>query len=156
MRDNFAREIVTRIPGVVVNGDLKRALPHMLNISIPEIQSEYVTLALDAKGISISTKSACREGEERRSHVVEALGEAVLTEANRLTGQSAFDPARLHYRVYVRRAADLAKIRAELSRHVGDALDAVYLQADVCRSDLLLEIEATAVVPRAPAPERQN
>jgi hypothetical protein len=82
--------------------------------------------------------------------------EAVLTEANRLTGQSAFDPARLHYRVYVRRAADLAKIRAELSRHVGDALDAVYLQADVCRSDLLLEIEATAVVPRAPAPERQN
>jgi len=76
VRDNFAREIVTRIPGVVVNGDLKRALPHMLNISIPEIQSEYVTLALDAKGISISTKSACREGEERRSHVVEALGDA--------------------------------------------------------------------------------
>jgi cysteine desulfurase len=46
----------------------------MLNVSLPNIQSEYVTLQLDAKGISISTKSACREGENRRSHVVEALG----------------------------------------------------------------------------------
>ena len=82
--------------------------------------------------------------------------EAVLTEANRLTGQSAFDPARLPYRVYVRRAADLAEIRAELSRHVGDTLDAVYLQADVCRSDLLLEIEATAAVPLASAPGQRN
>ena len=27
---------------------------------------------------------------------------------------------------------------------VGDALKAVYLQADVCRQDLLLEIDATA------------
>ncbi|MEK7509271.1 MAG: cysteine desulfurase family protein [Patescibacteria group bacterium] len=73
LRDDFARDIVARIPQAVINGDLKRSLPHMLNISIPEIQSEYVTLALDAKGISISTKSACREGESRRSHVVAAL-----------------------------------------------------------------------------------
>lgn len=73
LRDNFAREIVARVSEVVINGDLKRTLPHILNISIPNIQSEYVTLALDARGISISTKSACREGENRRSHVVEAL-----------------------------------------------------------------------------------
>ena len=45
-----------------------------MNISIPGIQSEYVTLALDARGIALSTKSACREGNNRRSHVVEALG----------------------------------------------------------------------------------
>lgn len=82
--------------------------------------------------------------------------EAVLSEANRLTGESAFDPAGLHYRVYVRRPADLPQIRAELSRRVGNTLNAVYLQADVCRSDLLLEIEATAVVPRPPAPGRRN
>lgn len=74
--------------------------------------------------------------------------EAVLSEANRVSGRSAFDPADLHYKVYVRHPADLARIRAELNRCVGDApLKAVYLQADVCRSDLLLEIEATAALP---------
>lgn len=74
LRDEFRKEIESAIPDVVMNNNLQRVLPHILNISIPNIQSEYVTLALDACGISISTKSACREGENRRSHVVEALG----------------------------------------------------------------------------------
>ena len=64
---------VLSISGTVVNGE-KRVLPNIVNISIPGIQSEYVTLALDARGIALSTKSACREGNNRRSHVVEALG----------------------------------------------------------------------------------
>ncbi len=74
---------------------------------------------------------------------------AVLAEANRLASQPGFDPASLYYRVYVRHPADLAQIRAELTRCVGDELNAVYLQADVCRQDLLLEIEATAAHPSA-------
>jgi cysteine desulfurase len=74
LRDNLAREIVARIPGVMVNGAHSQAMPYILNISIPNIQSEYLVLALDHAGIAISTKSACREGEASRSHVVEALG----------------------------------------------------------------------------------
>lgn len=74
IRDALAAALTEKIPGLMVNGDLKRALPHMLNISIPNISSEYVTLSLDQVGIAVSTKSACREGEESRSHVVEALG----------------------------------------------------------------------------------
>ncbi len=74
LRDDLAREIVTHIPDIIVNGDLVRSLPHMLNISVPNIKSEYVVLALDHAGISISTKSACREGEARDSHVVKMLG----------------------------------------------------------------------------------
>jgi len=73
--------------------------------------------------------------------------EAVLAEANRLASQPGFDLASLHYKVYVRHPADLAQIRDELERIVGIALKAVYLQADVCRQDLLLEIEATAARP---------
>src|SRR5665647_1300962 len=73
--------------------------------------------------------------------------EAVLAEANRLASQPRFDLASLYYKVYVRHPADLAQIRAELAHCVGDALKAVYLQADVCRQDLLLEIEATAAHP---------
>ena len=68
---------------------------------------------------------------------------AVLDEANRLARQPSFDLASLHYKVYVRHPADLARIRSELERIVGATLNAVYLQADVCRQDLLLEIEAT-------------
>ena len=74
VRDSLASELSEKITGLITNGDLKHALPHMLNISIPGISSEYVTLSLDQAGIAVSTKSACREGEESRSHVVEALG----------------------------------------------------------------------------------
>jgi enamine deaminase RidA (YjgF/YER057c/UK114 family) len=74
---------------------------------------------------------------------------AVLAEANCLASHPGFDLSTLHYKVYVRHPADLAQIRAELAHCVGDALKAVYLQADVCRQDLLLEIEATAVRPLA-------
>ncbi len=84
LRDDFARSILSEIPDAVINGDIKRLVPHMLNISIPDIQSEYLTLALDHAGISISTKSACREGEERRSHVVEMLGGEKWRAANTL------------------------------------------------------------------------
>lgn len=74
LRDELAKELRARIPDLVINGDLKHSLSHMLNVSIPDIQSEYVTLALDHAGIAVSTKSACREGEESQSHVVAALG----------------------------------------------------------------------------------
>jgi cysteine desulfurase len=74
LRDALLSSIIQHIPGLVVNGSPKYTLPHMLNVSIPGISSEYVTLALDAAGIAISTKSACREGESPESHVVKALG----------------------------------------------------------------------------------
>lgn len=75
----------------------------------------------------------------------------VLAEANRLSSQAGFDLPGLHYKVYVRHPADLAQIRAELTHCVGDTPKAVYLLGDVCRQDLLLEIEATGAQP-LPAP----
>lgn len=70
--------------------------------------------------------------------------QAVLAEANRHVGKPGFDLCQLNYKVYIRHPADFALIRNELAHCVGDALQAVYLQADICRQDLLLEIEATA------------
>ncbi len=84
LRDDFAREISARVPNVIVNGDLKHMLPHMLNISVPgERTGEYVVLALDHEGLALSTKSACREGEAN-SHVVAALGGEVWRARNTL------------------------------------------------------------------------
>jgi len=72
-RDALRARLEAAIPGILVNTG-RDALPHMLNISIPDIAGEYVMLALDAAGIAVSTKSACREGEVPESHVVKALG----------------------------------------------------------------------------------
>ncbi|HUO50268.1 MAG TPA: cysteine desulfurase family protein [Candidatus Paceibacterota bacterium] len=84
LRDKLSAEIFARIPGAIVNGDLRHSLPHVLNISLPRINSEYVILALDHAGIAASTKSACREGEEQRSHVVEELGGDAFRSRNTL------------------------------------------------------------------------
>jgi chorismate lyase / 3-hydroxybenzoate synthase len=70
--------------------------------------------------------------------------EAVLEQANRLSRCGRFDLACLNYRVYLRHPVDLAMVCAELENRVSGSLKAVYLQADICRKDLLLEIEATA------------
>ena len=84
LRDMLARDILATIPTAHINGDTGRALAHILNVSVPDISSEYVTLALDRMGIAISTKSACREGEESQSHVVAALGGAPWIAQNTL------------------------------------------------------------------------
>ena len=53
----------------------------------------------------------------------------------------------LIYRVYVRHAHDYPLVRTTLEQLVGNAIEAAYLQADVCRTDLLVEIEALAFKP---------
>ncbi|MES2993432.1 MAG: hypothetical protein V4844_18560 [Pseudomonadota bacterium] len=61
----------------------------------------------------------------------------------------------LSYTVYVRRADDLAVVREVFERAVGAASgaarEAVYLQADICRSELLVEIEAHGFASREDA-----
>ena len=66
--------------------------------------------------------------------------EALLEQARR-RGAGPFPLESLAYKVYVRHARDLPLIRAELDARVGAAAR-VYLQADICRRDLSVEIEA--------------
>ncbi|MCU0952093.1 MAG: hypothetical protein MUC68_13815 [Burkholderiaceae bacterium] len=69
--------------------------------------------------------------------------EAVCNVArSRLGDSAAFAPDRLSYKVYVRHPTDLPAVQRELAAAIGPALDAIYLQADICRADLLVEIEA--------------
>jgi chorismate lyase / 3-hydroxybenzoate synthase len=72
---------------------------------------------------------------------------AILEEANRFTRQAKFSVSDLHYRVYVRHPENLTLVQAEMTRFLGQSPNAVYLQADICRQDLLLEIEATTESP---------
>ncbi len=67
----------------------------------------------------------------------------ITAEVNRAVRSRPFALQELVYRVYVRRAADYPLIRATLASQLGGA-QALYVQADICRADLLLEIEAMA------------
>ncbi len=73
LRDECVKNIRAKLPDITINTNLKYSLPHMLNISIPDINAEYLVLLLDRAGLALSTKSACREGDAA-SHVVAALG----------------------------------------------------------------------------------
>jgi enamine deaminase RidA (YjgF/YER057c/UK114 family) len=68
--------------------------------------------------------------------------QAVIAEAN-LRQRERFTLAGLTLKVYVRRAADLPVIQRELRPLLGPAARVIYLEADICRQDLLVEIEAT-------------
>ena len=73
--------------------------------------------------------------------------EALLEEANRVAHGARFELGALACKVYLRRPADLPVIKAELAAALGAGTRLIYLQADICRQDLLVEIEAAGMCP---------
>ena len=68
---------------------------------------------------------------------------AIVAEANRQAPSADFRLDSLAYKVYVRHPEDLVTVRREMAQFIGAPVSAVFLQADVCRADLLVEIEAS-------------
>ncbi len=68
---------------------------------------------------------------------------ALVEEANRVEPTARFRLGSLACKVYVRRPRDLPDVRAQLEAVLEPAARVIYLQADICRQDLLVEIEAT-------------
>ena len=71
----FKKELLTAFSSLnfVVNGDPDRTMPHVVNFSIPGIDSEALILALK-HDIAISNGSACTSASYKPSHVLEAMG----------------------------------------------------------------------------------
>jgi chorismate lyase / 3-hydroxybenzoate synthase len=69
--------------------------------------------------------------------------DALLAEANRVAGTARLSLGTLAYKVYIRNSADLPIVQAQLRSALGSPARVVYLRADICRQDLLVEIEAT-------------
>ncbi|MHB1319522.1 MAG: cysteine desulfurase family protein, partial [Anaerolineae bacterium] len=74
LRDRLQEGILALIPGTTVNGRLAGRLPNILNISFAGVEGEALLLALDMKGIAVSTGSACAAGSADPSHVLQAMG----------------------------------------------------------------------------------
>lgn len=72
LRDYCLSQILKRDQTVIVNGDLIKRLPNNINVSLPGVDTEFLVLQFDTRGISLSTKSACLEGDGG-SYVVAAL-----------------------------------------------------------------------------------
>jgi enamine deaminase RidA (YjgF/YER057c/UK114 family) len=67
---------------------------------------------------------------------------ALLEQANRIVGSNRYSVDGLKLKVYLRNPEDLPRVQATLAELLHPAASIVYLQADVCREDLLVEIEA--------------
>ena len=57
----------------VINGDLDNRLPNNINITIPNIPSDLLVIELSARGVMASAKSACKAGNGKASHVIQAI-----------------------------------------------------------------------------------
>lgn len=76
IRDYFFTIIKKTIPQVIINGDEKERLPNNINISIPHIDSELLVIELGARGILVSSKSACKSDDPNESYVLDAIHQA--------------------------------------------------------------------------------
>jgi chorismate lyase/3-hydroxybenzoate synthase len=74
--------------------------------------------------------------------------DALLAETNRVVGELRYSLDALKFKVYVRRTRDLDAIKSALAASFTPSAPILYLQADVCREDLLVEIEATGESPK--------
>jgi chorismate lyase/3-hydroxybenzoate synthase len=72
---------------------------------------------------------------------------AVLGQVAKLSRSNGFALRALDYRVYVRQAKDAQAVRAVLIERLGSAT-VHCVQADVCRSELLVEVEALGLHPK--------
>lgn len=74
LRDHLEQEVSFRLPDVRVNGDRRERVPNISNMSIDGVDGESLLIALDLRGIAVSTGSACASGSLEPSHVLQALG----------------------------------------------------------------------------------
>lgn len=79
----FIEQLQELVPEAEINGDLEERVPNNINISLPNIDTEFLVIKLDHNGVSASTASACVV-EGGVSHVVSELNKEDGLEKNAL------------------------------------------------------------------------
>lgn len=74
LRDDLVRRVLDAVPDAVLNGDPVDRLPGNAHFSFPGCEGDSLLLLLDARGVEVSTGSACSAGVARPSHVLVAMG----------------------------------------------------------------------------------
>ncbi len=73
LRDRLQRGLLARVDEAGLNGDAPR-VPNTTNIYFDHIEGEALVIALDLKGLAVSTGAACSSGAIEPSHVLTAMG----------------------------------------------------------------------------------
>ena len=74
LRDHAIRRILEEIPSAKLNGSWESRLANNVNFSFEFIEGEGMLLQLAARGICVSSGSACTSGSLDPSHVLLAIG----------------------------------------------------------------------------------
>jgi cysteine desulfurase len=74
MRDRMEQEILAAVPGTRVNAAAAERVPNTSSVVFEGIEGEGFVIAMDLKGISVSTGAACSSGAIEPSHVLTAMG----------------------------------------------------------------------------------
>ena len=74
LRDRLQRGILAQVEEAAVNGDGAPRVPNTTNIHFDHIDGEAMVIALDLKGLAVSTGAACSSGAIEPSHVLLAMG----------------------------------------------------------------------------------
>ena len=74
MRDRIQEKILAEVEATGVNGEGAPRVPNTTNIYFDYIEGEALVIALDLKGLAVSTGAACSSGAIEPSHVLTAMG----------------------------------------------------------------------------------
>jgi cysteine desulfurase len=74
MRDKLEQGILAQVEDAKVNGDGLPRVPNTTNIQFNHVEGESFVIALDLKGLAVSTGAACSSGAIEPSHVLIAMG----------------------------------------------------------------------------------
>jgi cysteine desulfurase len=73
-RDRLEKALITKIEASKVNSGKVARTPNTANIIFEHIEGEAFVIAMDLKGVSVSTGAACSSGAIEPSHVLMAMG----------------------------------------------------------------------------------
>jgi cysteine desulfurase len=74
LRDRLERGILAQVEDAGVNGGDAPRVPNTSSIYFDHIDGEAMVIALDLKGVAVSTGAACSSGAIEPSHVLTAMG----------------------------------------------------------------------------------
>ena len=73
LRTAFINELEAKIDDIKINGD-PNGSPYVLNVSFNRVRGEVLLHSLEAKGIFVSTGSACSSHKKEKQYVLKAIG----------------------------------------------------------------------------------
>jgi cysteine desulfurase len=74
MRDHLQQSVLSTVEAAGVNGEDAARVPNTTNLWFDYIEGEALVIALDLKGLAVSSGAACSSGAIEPSHVLLAMG----------------------------------------------------------------------------------